>query len=223
MLEKYRNQAGVLPGEAAYIFDRLGDWIRINLMTLSTKQKQAKKLEVSQERLAELVTLVEIVPGKIAVLDEAVSGYRKYLRDSRDMALKIIILDGAEIGLARQLEKVTRENEAVLSDILGSANQVLRVYILEALIAAQVENEDIFKFIVKNYQFTQDDIEKNKAVIDEHLKLVEEKLPLDDESKQQAVESYLGEARKFQNAGLNVEAYDWVKKAKNVAYIKISN
>ncbi len=215
-LQKYQKQANILPGEIGYIFDRLGDWVRINLLTLSTKQKQQKKLLVSQERFAELVTLVEVVPGKVGALAQAVEEYKKYLWEGRDMAQKIIILDGTEIELGRELELVTRENEEILSSFLESANPTSKVYVLEALIAARIENEEIFKFMVKNYQFTQSDIQANREIIEEHLKFVEEKFPLSDEARQVQAEGYLREAREFQKAGLNVEAYDFIKSAKNL-------
>src|SRR3989344_7937130 len=212
LLVELEKRAGILPGEILYTFDRLGEWIRINLFTLSTKQKQEKKLELTGERLAEFMVLVEKFPDRTEAISAALRGYEKFLGEARDMAEKIIFLDGTEIALAAAVEEKSRLQEAALLDLLFESDQSARPYITQAVSTARIENEQIFKYMVTNYQRTDTEVEKHKAIILQHLELVESRFlpgPSAD---------VLAEARKFQEAGLNIQAYDYLKMAKNDLY-----
>ena len=197
--------AGTLPGERGYFFERVGEWFDVNIFTVSTKAKQKKKLEFAGERVAEIIQLGMDPDTKSRNLKLAVGRYQNFLRQAEDMAEKIIILDGKEIAIAEQFEAATRLHEAVLSS----------GYQREALGEAMIENEKIFKFMVMNYQFTDEDIKKHQDILDEHFEIVEK---LNSSSKNMEVGEYLEEARKYQKAGLNVQAYDLIQKAKDILY-----
>ncbi|MDZ4244198.1 MAG: hypothetical protein U1C57_03785, partial [Candidatus Doudnabacteria bacterium] len=186
-------------------FERVGEWFEVNVFTISTKAKQKKKLEFADERVAEIIQLASNSNIDAKDLRTAVSRYQNFLRQARDMAEKIIILDGKEIALAEQFEAATRLHETVLSS----------GYSREALAAAMIENGKIFKFMAVNYQFTDQDIKKHQGILDEHFEMIDK---LDRQSKNQQVEEYLEEARKYQKAGLNVQAYDLIQKAKDILY-----
>ena len=201
----FNVSAGTLPGQREYFFERAGEWLDVNIFTISTKAKQEKKLEFADERVAEIIQLGMDPDTNSRNLGLAVGRYQNFLKQAEDMAEKIIILDGKEIALAEKFETATRLHEVVLSS----------GYPREALDEAMIENEKIFKFMVVNYQFTDQDIKKHQAILDEHLKIVKN---LTDPNKNKKVEEYLEEAQKFQKAGLNTQAYDFIKKAKNFLY-----
>ena len=50
--------AGTLPGEGKYFFEKIGEWLDVNIFTLGTKDKQAKRLRFATERLSELTGLI---------------------------------------------------------------------------------------------------------------------------------------------------------------------
>lgn len=202
--------ATILPGDFKYAFELLGEWFAVNLFTLSTKQKQAKKLELAEERLAEFRELLLLGQPEPKALQKTLRRYESLLRDARDMAEKIIFLDGKEIALAERVERQTRLYEQVLLETLEEVSPSFAPLVLEALMEARIQNEVIFKFMVKNYQFNEDDIRKHQAILEAHLQDLEERLG--------AAEPNLLEARKFQKAGLNSEAYEWMKKGKNKMY-----
>ena len=201
----FNVSAGTLPGQREYFFERAGEWLDVNIFTISTKAKQEKKLEFADERVAEIIQLGMDPDTNSRNLGLAVGRYQNFLKQAEDMAEKIIILDGKEIALAEQFEAATRLHEAVLSS----------GYSREVLAAAMIENGKIFKFMVVNYQFTDQDIKKHQGILDEHFEMIEK---LNSQSKNEQVEKYLEEARKYQKAGLNVQAYDLIQKAKDILY-----
>ncbi len=200
---------GVLPGSPKYILERVGEWFTVNILTLSTKRKERKKLELARERLAEFKALIEQGSPKVKHLRAALAHYQNLLRQAEDMAEKIIFLDGAQIPLAEEIESTTRIHEQVIAELLEEINPQFAGFVQEALITARNENEKIFKFMVKNYQFTEADIRKHQNVLEQHFQIVETRL-----EKPELIQ----EARQFQKAGLNIEAYELVRKAKNLIY-----
>lgn len=163
------------------------EWLEVNLFTVGTKDKQAKYQELAERHLGE---------GGI---------YADYLRRAEEMAEVIVFLDGAEIGVAERFEAAARRHE----------EQLLRETPLhyQALAAARVENENIFKFMVTKYQLTDADIDKHRAILGEHIAIVEGLLRDHPDAKAAA---QIVEAKKHQSAGLNAQGYDLVKKAKAI-------
>src|SRR3989344_1233716 len=80
---------GRLPGDLAYIVERPAEWLSVNLFTVSTKKKQAKKLAFSSERVAEIGGLIYVPDIKEKHLSLALSRYRNYVDSAENMAEKI--------------------------------------------------------------------------------------------------------------------------------------
>ena len=208
------SSAGTLPGQAGYFFERIGEWLDVNIFTISTKAKQQKRLDLADERVAEIIQLGTEPDTKSRNFGLAVGRYQNFLRQAEDMAEKIIVLDGKEIGLADKFEYTSRLHETLISQVLASAPPKIAGIIQEALTSARLGNEKIFKFMVVNYQFTDEDIKKHQDILEQHFEIVE-KFNREENEK---VEEYLDEARKYQKAGLNVQAYDLLQRAKNILY-----
>lgn len=183
--------------------------MEINLFTVSTKKKQAKKLENASERVAELTALFEQANPKLENLEEALRRYRYFVNSAEDMAEKLVILDGAQIGAAEQVERATRVHEQVLAELLEEDDLPFAGVVREAVTTARLANEKTFKFMIQNYQFNDADIRKHQNILEQHIHFVELRL---------GHNPVLDEARKFQKAGLNREAYDLMQKAKNILY-----
>lgn len=210
-------KAKALPGQSGYFLQQVGEWFSVNIFTLSTRQKQEKKLELASRRVAEIVALVQDSKSSPKALETAVQRYQGFLRDAGDMAEKIIILDGAEIGLAEKLEETTFVHEQVLSGLLPYVPVQLRGPVMESAATALIQNETIFKFMVKNYQGTDADIAKHQKILDRQMQGVSsmlDDLKRPDKQKLARIDALLQEAQKFQKAGLNIEAYDLVHKAR---------
>ena len=196
-------------------FGRTGEWLTVNLFTISTKAKQEKYLEFADGYLAEIISHPS---------EKAVSGYEFNLEHARDFAEKIIFLDGAEIGLAAKFEEMTRIEEQVLAKLLLGANSEDRAIINEAISLTRVENRYMFAYMVEKYQLNNADISRDQKIVEAHLTLVERAVQnyrdILGDGKVLKIGGLLIEARKYQAAGLNLEAYDSLDKAKNIIYAK---
>lgn len=209
-VEILQISAGTRPGSWQYPFELAGEWFDLNLLTLSTRQKQAKKLNLAEERLAEFLELLESGESSFKLLRTPLDRYEKLLRESEDMAEKIVILDGREIGAAEVLEARTRRHEEALAEFLEEISESQDRLLREALAEAMLQNEKVFKFMVKYYQFNAEDIKKHQDILEAHLNRLAKVLGDNHPD--------LAEARKFQKAGLNLDAYDFIKKAKSRIY-----
>ncbi len=188
----------IIAGYLLYQNGDVKDWIWVNFLTVSTKEKQKRNLELAHAYAHNLTPVGNLYR------------YEKYLRTAEDMAEKLIFLDGQEVGLGYEFEEFTRDLEP---ELLGK---------LEAQSEARIQNRKMFEYLVKNYQFTDADIERHKEILEQHIGMVEGGLKLvKDQNNAKKIEQYLTEARKFQKAGLNVEAYGWIERAKNVLYTSV--
>lgn len=213
-------EAGRLPGDLAYIFERPAEWLTVNLFTASTKKKQAKKLEFASERVAELGALLYTPAVKEKYLNLALDRYRYYLESAEDMAEKIIFIDGHQIAIADKFEEETRLQEKYLLELKeGLSAEKHSAQLDDALVEARSQNEKIFRFMVEKYQGTDAEIRKHQAILLKHLTLVREALlATPDETKIKETQNLLTEAEKFRKAGLNDRAYDFLKEAKDLVY-----
>lgn len=171
---------------------RISEWVTVNLFTVSTKAKQEKYLELALRHMDEPALFAE------------------YLRQSEYMAEVILYLDGSEIAVAERFEEATRKAEEYLAR--------KQPFSYESLIAAQIENEKMFRYMASNYQFNDADIKKYQDIIEKHI-IIAENLTLGNPDPR--ISALLAEAKKHQAAGLNVEGYELVKKAKNIVYTKL--
>ena len=214
-----RADPSALPGSFKYVFERPAEWIDVNLLTFSTKQKQLKKTQLASERVAEMGTLLYTANPKEKRLRTALVRYRYYLESAEDMAEKIIFLDGAEIGVAEAFEEETRLQEKSLRELLeGSSAVELAAVLNEALILARNQNKKIFEFMVNNYQGTDAEVRKHQDILGKHIALTRDSLLHAEDDKKKKAAEQLAEAEKFRKAGLNIQAYDWIEKAKNTLY-----
>ncbi len=211
---------GKLPGEIWYVFERPAEWIEVNILTISTKKKAEKKLQFSSERVAEMGALLYIPNVRQKYLKLALKRYQYFLASAEDMAEKIIFLDGKEIGVAEELEQETRLQEKFLRELKeGASIEKMPVEVSQALTEARTQNEKMFRFMVEKYQANDQDIRRDRIIISKHMALVREAiLTVSDQEKIKTAVGLLDEAEKYRIAGLNLEAYDLIKKAKDLIY-----
>ena len=211
---------GRLPGDLAYIVERPAEWLSVNLFTVSTKKKQAKKLAFSSERVAEIGGLIYVPDIKEKYLSLALSRYRNYVESAEGMAEKIVFIDGNEIAVAGTFEEETRLQEKYLRELKeGAPVEAIPSEINDALLEARAQNEKIFTFMVEKYQASEADIRKHRTILSKHITLVREALlSVQDEDKIKKVSDLLEEAEDHRKAGLNLRAYEIIKQAKDLVY-----
>ncbi len=208
---------GALPGQSGYFFQNIREWLEINFFAVSTTAKQEKMLELSSRRLAEISKIASLPSVNVEVLNIATSHYGDLLGQAEDVAEKLVILDGAQLPVAEKLEQISRMHEQILLGLLQSSDKSDYRQLLEALNSARINNELIFKFMVKNYQYNQTDIAKYGNMVTEQIKFLREfaptlptPLPL---NKQTELAKAYVELGKAEAAGLNPNSYDQLKVA----------
>ena len=218
----FTADAGTLPGSPAYFFERTGEWVDLNLFTVSTRAKQQKKLELAGERLAEFRELFTDKSSREQDLRYALGRYKKFMHESEDMAEKIIFLDGAEIRLAEDFEESSRIHEEAIVELVDAAPEKLADLTGVLLETARAGNKKIFAFMVEKYQADESDIRKHQAVIQKHIILAQDRLFREtDKDIIKKVKELLDKAQKFKQAGLNIEAYELADQAKDLLFKKL--
>ena len=208
-----------VPGEAKYCAERIGEWFAVNIFTVSTRAKQQTKAALADERLAELIQLLATNSDEKQIR-KALANYIADIAEVRDMAQKIIILDGAEIALASDFERQTRLQEEALVEILEIFSGASRSAVMQALSEARSENRDMFRFMALHYQATDQDVRRHQNILEKHLQFVMAAATGFDAATRKELDPIIAEARKFQKAGLNVQAYGFIDRAKNKLYGK---
>ena len=205
---------GKLPGQWQYGFERAGEWFTLNLFTVSTRAKQEKSLNYASERLAEFNMLLATPNPGEKDLHTALARYKFFMGKAEDMAEKVIFLDGGEILLAEEVEEETRIHEQELVEILREVDPKYHGIVREFLAESRIQNRKVFMFMVEKYQQTDADIRKHQLILGRHMNMLLE-IALYNRDK---FDPILLEADKFRKAGLNLEAYDLIDKAKDIVY-----
>ena len=177
---------------AAARSEQVSEWVSVNLFTVSTKAKQEKYLKLAQKHIAD--------PAEFA----------GYLQQAEHIAEVILYLDGGQVAVAERFEEASRDAERTLSK--------QRPLPYDALAAARLENEKMFRYMALKYQFNQADIRKHQSIIEKHIVMAEVFMDSNPNTK---AAGFLIEAKKFQAAGLNIEAYELVSKAKDAIYSQV--
>ena len=218
-------EAGVVPGSWKYGWERLAEWLEVNIFTISTRAKQQANLILAEERLAELAELVQTRDQAQKNLDLVVSRYQYFLGQARDMAEKIIFLDGAQISLADRFQERTRIHEFLINQTLTNLSGRNYVAVAQALEIAHAENMEILRFMVEHYQLSDADIRKHQIILQQHIVFLENRFQdlkakfNDQESKKIAKD--LEAADKFKQSGLNREALQQIERVSLKIYSKL--
>lgn len=199
--------------------ERVAEWFEVNLFTVSTKAKQQKLVEFTEERV------FEAVQGELD--EKTVEYYQQDLSRAEDMTEKILFLDGRETPLAELFERVTFDQERALGDLLIGSSSDKQSLIFEVLTHARQQNRKMFEYLVVNYQFNEQDIEKHVAIVRRHLLYIVRELEVREPSFAKASEDMLKILQNLEEAeehladGLNIGAYARVDQVKDIFYAKL--
>lgn len=213
-------EPGNVPGTSTYIFERIGEWLLVNLFTISTKAKQERYLNLATERVAEMEALLITPNVDEKDLKVAVNRYQSLIGQAEDMAEKIVFLDGHQIAVAEAVENKTWIHEQVLSESLETANSKFSLILHEAIAAARTQNKKSFIFMVEKYTANQDDIDKYGMIVRQQVGFVHSRqlLTVGDKDRAKEIENLLKESLKFVDAGQNAQAYNLLDQAKDILY-----
>lgn len=126
---------GMTSKSPLYIFDRLGDWARLNLFTFNAVRKVEVRSQIAEERLAELKSIVE-GGADSAATTRAETLYRTHV-EAVSERLKTLDDAGRDVGeLAERFNGLTLRHQEVLGHVLEKAPEPARDAIKKSLDAS---------------------------------------------------------------------------------------
>ena len=130
--EETLPDAGVTPASTLHVFDRFGDWVRLNVLTFNQIRKAEIRAEIAEERLAEFKAVVESGEGE-AVVEQA-----ENLVQTRadELQSDLTNLDSQGLDASSLIEKVNAlsfKRQGVLEDVLDKAPERARKAITRAI------------------------------------------------------------------------------------------
>lgn len=127
---------GTTPESALHIFDRMGDWARLNLLTFGAIRREEVRSQIAEERLAELKSIVERnADSGAAARAEAL--YRAQITTAGER-LKTLDETGQNVGvLVERFNALSLRHQAVLGQVLEKAPEAARDAIKRSLDVSQ--------------------------------------------------------------------------------------
>src|SRR3989344_248177 len=152
--------AGVTPSSPFHIFDRFGDWARLNLLTFNQVRKAEIRADIAEERLAELKAVVlegasEDVVNQAESLSTAVA---------EEVETDVSRLEGEGRNIADLTDKFNQlslRHQAVIEEILEKAPEQSREALAKALEVSRRGLERAGEAVLK--QLEKGNLDKERA------------------------------------------------------------
>ena len=109
---------GITPASPLHIFDRFGDWIRLNVFTFNAIRKAEIRAQVAEERLAELKAVVEGDEGE-AIINRAEALFAARA-EAAEASLEALDDEGRDVSnLVDKFNDFSLRQQGVLDDVLA--------------------------------------------------------------------------------------------------------
>lgn len=220
-VEEVLPDAGLTPASPLHVFERFGDWVRLNVLTFNAVRKAEIKIEISEKRLAELKSVVESGSSETVVsrAEALVDSSAQSLQGDADR----LNLQGRDASaLIEKLNGLSLKQQAVLEDVLERAPEQARVALARAIENSQkglVKAEETLKKQVekglikeeKAKEIFERTLERLKAQVErrgEHLDELAEELG---EVPPEAKERFEAKLKHFEDRLVNVESKEEFK------------
>src|SRR3989344_5226809 len=152
--------AGVTPSSPFHFFDRFGDWARLNLLTFNQVRKAEIKVEIAEERLAELKAVVlEGASEEIVAEAEVVLA-----AGAEEVEADVSRLEGEGRNIADLTEKFSRlslRHQAVIEEVLEKAPDASKEALTKALEISKRGLEKAGEAVLK--QLEKGNLDKERA------------------------------------------------------------
>lgn len=175
---------GITPASPLYVFDRLGKWARLNLLTFNPVKKTELRTRIAEERLSELRALSNDDTVTLEVLERAEERVRTSAQvvernladlDSQGRDVSHVVEQFSELSfkqqqvLERALEKVPEQARPAIQRALEVSHNGLAV--AREVVARQHDKgflniERLEKFYKKNLDQLEKQIEKREKTLE---------------------------------------------------------
>ena len=125
-------EAGVTPDSALHVFDRFGDWVRLNVFTFNKVRKAEIKAEIAEERLSELKEVIDseseedVIASAEALASSSAEGVQSDVEELSD--------EGRDIaGLLEKFNELSLKQQSVLERVFDKAPEQAKKHLLHAM------------------------------------------------------------------------------------------
>lgn len=130
--EEVLPEAGLTPASPFHVFERFGDWARLNVLTFGSVRKAEVKVQIAEKRLAELKAVVEAGAGTSVV--ESAEGFVNSSTASLQNDAETFDAGGRDAsGLIEKLNSLSLKQQAVLERVLEEAPEQAKEALARAI------------------------------------------------------------------------------------------
>src|SRR3989344_68557 len=130
--EEALPDAGLTPASPFHVFERFGDWARLNILTFGSTRKAEVKVRIAEKRLAELKAVVEA--GAESSVVESAEGFVNSSTVSLQNDAEILDDRGQDASaLIEKLNSLSLKQQTVLDDVLERAPEQAREALARAI------------------------------------------------------------------------------------------
>ena len=130
--EEALPDAGLTPASPFHVFERFGDWARLNILTFGSTRKAEVKVRIAEKRLAELKAVVEA--GAESSVVESAEGFVNSSTASLQNDAEILDARGQDASaLIEKLNSLSLKQQTVLEDVLERAPEQAREALARAI------------------------------------------------------------------------------------------
>ena len=164
--EEVLPEAGFTPASPFHIFERFGDWARLNVLTFGSARKAEVKVRIAEKRLAELKAVVE-AGAESSVVESAEGFVNSSTASLQNDAETLDVGNQDASALIEKLNSLSLKQQAVLERVFEKAPEQAKEAITRAI-------ENSRKGLEKAEEVLQKQIEK-KLIKEEKAKEILEK------------------------------------------------
>src|SRR3989344_2093135 len=130
--EEVLPEAGLTSASPFHVFERFGDWARLNVLTFGAVRKAEVKVQIAEKRLAELKAVVEA--GADASVVENAEGFVDSSSTSLQNDADTLDARGQDVsGLIEKLNALSLKQQSVLEGVLERAPEQAKEALARAL------------------------------------------------------------------------------------------
>src|SRR3989344_3302144 len=164
--EEALPEAGLTPASPFHVFERFGDWARLNILTFGSTRKAEVKVRIAEKRLAELKAVVE-AGAESSVVESAEGFVNSSTASLQNDAETLDVGNQDASALIEKLNSLSLKQQAVLERVFEKAPEQAKEAITRAI-------ENSRKGLEKAEEVLQKQIEK-KLIKEEKAKEILEK------------------------------------------------
>src|SRR3989338_9016559 len=213
-------EPGLTPTSPFYFLDRLGDWAKVNILTFNSVRKTEIKIEITEERLAELNDVSQKAPSRTDILEKLEADVEAGANEANSGAEKLDSQNRNVSGLMEKFNNFSLKRQEVLEKVIERVPEKVKEKIEKRFenIQEQIEKHREILLKQKEKGFISEEklgsiIQKSLSRLKDQLEERKERLEeIEDEALKEKLENIIEKKTEILEGGvLAVESRDDLK------------